>query len=518
MGIDQTSTGCKTNPILNPAIGLAGFGLLLGWHFIILFNPMQYEGSSSASEFMLARQVGINASLCVFFLISGKLLSKLPPRDKIKSHLHVYIAMVAGMLGTLGLMLFSYIGMAIVILSVILVGAAEALMMLMWLRFYTETSKNYSGQTLGVSAVIASLITFFVYHLTFDMVVIVSVLLPALSGISLVVTTRDIPLRYNELNGTSTTDWTLAKKPFMKMTVQLAAMAAFFGLVQGCYSPDNMLLPMTDPSSILGAALAGIVIFLLFSRSEFPPSLNPVVNISIIMFAVGILIVPYRNEALSSLSAFLIMTGFIFYFLLVLIFIIDLVRTFDLNLTMALGINQSVEYAMFTVSILIGYYIWGNFGNLPTTAFMITSACSVVLITIVLVFSTERPPWRASFYKHSKSKSNANGTEDDTHSDASHISKISEAAALQAIAVEYCLTPREVEVFKLLAKGRNAEYIQNSLVISNHTVKTHIYNIYKKLDVHSLQGLLDIIDLKKDPAEGASEKKATTDDVETNQN
>lgn len=195
---EKKLSGTKANPILNPAFGLSGFGLLLGWHFIILFNSMQYEGLSTASEFMLIRQVSINASLCVFFLLGGIFLSKFPPRDRIESHAHLYISMVAGVLGTIGLMLFSYLGVATIVVSVIFIGASEATMMLLWLRFYTETSKNYSGQTLGISAVLASLISFFTYHLTFDMVVIVTVMLPVISGVSLIVTTRGIPLRHNE--------------------------------------------------------------------------------------------------------------------------------------------------------------------------------------------------------------------------------------------------------------------------------------------------------------------------------
>lgn len=59
----------------------------------------------------------------------------------------------------------------------------------------------------------------------------------------------------------------------------------------------------------------------------------------------------------------------------------------------------------------------------------------------------------------------------------------------------YQLSPRETEVFLLLAKGRNAEFIQGKLVISLHTAKSHIANIYQKLDVHSIQEMLDLIDL-----------------------
>lgn len=496
-GSNQGVSGVKNNPIFNPAIGLSGFGFLLAWHFIILFNPMHPVGSAVESEFMLVRQVAINASLCVFFIVGGKLLSKLPPRDRIESHRHLYVAMVAGAIGTLGLMFFSHMGLYVVVASVTLAGAAEATMMLLWLRFYAETSTNYSGQTLGISALLASLIAFFTFHMTFSIVIVVSVLLPVISGVALIVTTRGIPLRHNDLSGASITDWDTAKRPFWKTTVQLMTMSLFFGLIQGCYSPGDMLLPMTNPFSILGAAFAGVMIFVIYSRTEFLPRLSPLINGSIVMFLAGVLLVPFRNEILSGVAAFLVMTGFIIYFLLALVMIIDLVRTFDLNLTIALGANQALEYLMFTVGIVAGYYLWGSLGGDFRLAFAITSACSIVLIAVVLAFSTERPPWDAAYYKANVAKKVAACEESDVDDDEPDVQSV-EAAAMASIVATYGLTPREIDVFELLSRGRNAEYIQNWLVISNHTVKTHIYNIYRKLDVHSLQELLDLVDSEKE--------------------
>lgn len=59
---------------------------------------------------------------------------------------------------------------------------------------------------------------------------------------------------------------------------------------------------------------------------------------------------------------------------------------------------------------------------------------------------------------------------------------------------EYSLSPKETEVLFLLAKGRNAEYIQNELVVSRHTAKAHIYHIYQKTGVHSRQALIDLLE------------------------
>lgn len=59
---------------------------------------------------------------------------------------------------------------------------------------------------------------------------------------------------------------------------------------------------------------------------------------------------------------------------------------------------------------------------------------------------------------------------------------------------QYGLTSREAEVFICLAKGRNAEYVQQKLYISNNTARTHIRHIYQKMEITSQQQLIDLVD------------------------
>ena len=56
------------------------------------------------------------------------------------------------------------------------------------------------------------------------------------------------------------------------------------------------------------------------------------------------------------------------------------------------------------------------------------------------------------------------------------------------------LTPREREVFVMLARGRNREYIQEQLVVSRNTVKAHVKHVYAKLGIHTHQELLDMVE------------------------
>jgi DNA-binding NarL/FixJ family response regulator len=47
------------------------------------------------------------------------------------------------------------------------------------------------------------------------------------------------------------------------------------------------------------------------------------------------------------------------------------------------------------------------------------------------------------------------------------------------------LTHREVEILRMLARGRDAQSIADELTISSNTVRTHLQNIFGKLGAHS---------------------------------
>lgn len=55
------------------------------------------------------------------------------------------------------------------------------------------------------------------------------------------------------------------------------------------------------------------------------------------------------------------------------------------------------------------------------------------------------------------------------------------------------LSSRELDVMRLLAQGKSGPEIQEALVVSRNTVKTHVRHIYRKLGVHSQQELVDLV-------------------------
>ena len=65
---------------------------------------------------------------------------------------------------------------------------------------------------------------------------------------------------------------------------------------------------------------------------------------------------------------------------------------------------------------------------------------------------------------------------------------------IDSVASRYGFSAREREVFELWVTGHDAQYIQDELVISRSTVKTHVRHIYEKCDVHSRSDLMRVLE------------------------
>lgn len=70
----------------------------------------------------------------------------------------------------------------------------------------------------------------------------------------------------------------------------------------------------------------------------------------------------------------------------------------------------------------------------------------------------------------------------------------------RVLAQNYRLTPREQEISVELAKGKDRQSIAAKLFISEGTVKVHTRNLYQKLDVHSKQELIALVEKTKEHA------------------
>ena len=74
-------------------------------------------------------------------------------------------------------------------------------------------------------------------------------------------------------------------------------------------------------------------------------------------------------------------------------------------------------------------------------------------------------------------------------------------AACAALAEERNLSNREREILPYMARGHRPAYVADVLCISEHTVRTHVRNMYRKLDVGSREELIQLVEGMGKPRE-----------------
>lgn len=119
-------------------------------------------------------------------------------------------------------------------------------------------------------------------------------------------------------------------------------------------------------------------------------------------------------------------------------------------------------------------------GDLTLTAVALVSVYLLLMAAIVLFRSKSVPPTAVSAFAG-----------DGAEMVESHEAVLSRRCT--ELAARYGFTPRENDIFLLLAQGHTMPAIAERLFVSENTVKSHVKRIYQKLDIHSRSELIDLV-------------------------
>ena len=147
----------------------------------------------------------------------------------------------------------------------------------------------------------------------------------------------------------------------------------------------------------------------------------------------------------------------------------------------------AVGWALLYCGFALGGFVGGGIAHLmrPDNAvFFVACLLVIALLTVAVVYAgpVRRGLWRRETAAEAKLATDAAVAEDGDRAET----------ACASAGAAYGLTPREVEVFELLAQGRDTRYIESALCIAGNTVKMHRKSVYRKLGVHSQQELIDL--------------------------
>lgn len=392
----------------------------------------------------------------------------------------VLLAPVATVLGTLfistpGLEMAGSLRFLCEITGSILTGIGSGILVVLWGELYASQGAQRTVFYSVVSCLLAALI----YPLILA--------LPRIAGQLLVATLPLISIFYlgrfkrclprtpktcrNVLVG--------GRPPWMLIAVSLF-FGFSFGLMKGLVPPDDAsLVLLRDVTNIVAIIIGLVAVFAtaIVYKMDFK---HMTYQIALPLMAVGFLFLPFSGLWLVAGTG-LHQMGYQ-YFNIILWALWAFLAT-----STKLPAGWIVSLGMF--SIQLGQLLGSGVGALALT--MVHTSFQMAMFSAIIVFCF----LLVSIFALSNNQLTtgwglARPVEDGTASNM-----LERCSSM--LARRFRLSPRETEVFFLLAKGRNRAYICEDLVISLETAKTHIKNIYRKADVHSQQDLIDIVEAEE---------------------
>ena len=129
-----------------------------------------------------------------------------------------------------------------------------------------------------------------------------------------------------------------------------------------------------------------------------------------------------------------------------------------------------------------------NFGQLT----WVVVVCYVAIITVELGYSS----WKKECAPGDPAEAMGNIQDAAKSAGAQEQAELRDqllTERLNVLAADKALTEREREILDYLARGFTSTYIASCLLISSNTVRTHMYNMYRKLGVTSRSELLALV-------------------------
>lgn len=162
--------------------------------------------------------------------------------------------------------------------------------------------------------------------------------------------------------------------------------------------------------------------------------------------------------------------------------------------------RSSVYYLTVVTGLLLWNYIsyfwsetsvyWGNSGFIRTP--MDLTIIVWLAINVMNLLFTYRNIFQPAFSREGEGRSEEPGAAgSEAGRPAAPVRDLKQR--IDEVRDQYHLTPREKEFIELIYRGKSNKEIAEMLFLSESTVKTHIYNIFRKMEVRNRVGVICII-------------------------
>ena len=375
----------------------------------------------------------------------------------------------------------------------VLLGAAELALSLSWAVLFSMMPAKWTALSIACGGALATPL--------FLLVAGAGEPLVGLLGIAFCLVACDL-LAYYLVRKTGEGELEAMKGFHREPTITLKATlsVATNGLVYGYVV---VMLALMGLSSVLVAAAAGVVgagvaILWAVKRTKSRWDVGTMQRATVPIVAASILFIPFCDDVGRTACGAVAIGTFAYATLMEWTDLVVSNAEFQLYPVRRYAKGRFAQWTGFTAGVLVAYFALHAFPLPPTPLALLSCIIAVVVVAAFALYGADDSETKEALLAVMAG------------ADSPPIIDPPKNAApfrerCDAVMRQYDLSQREMEVFLCLAKGRNAEYIQQKLFISSNTAKTHIGHIYRKMGINSQQRLIDMVDRETEEGQEGDE-------------
>ncbi len=452
---------------------IIGFALCQLWVTLCFFTPQLFPGNPGDNVYALS--LIFTAVVSIGAMFKHKRFDEL-----LKKPLVVYLIAASGGIGTLLIPLVpstGFLAFPLTLAAAILTGATSSLLFMAWYQKFSEAGSALDCVlSITLYSIFLYVLTRLLYSPGINPWLTLSLIAITPFGAALILNRR-MPPTNRHLCLTVPTKVTSLNRFIIKFCLGLFATSLVSEFLRSYLLEKNDLDYYSSEINLLillfkiGCAIGIIVIIRTNRSSDF----SFLYRTSFLLIMLSALFLPYVSEP-SFLYAFTNAGAFLFKLAIMLI-ALELCQRFKVSPSLIFGATR----AAWSLDLLFGSLLFAAYSKFADANPDLLHTASLFLVIIVVV---------AYIYVFTERDSISILGPDDKRNDL----QTNTQERCDDIATHFGLSERESEILLLVAKGRSTPRIQEELCISTNTVNSHIKHIYQKMDVHSRQEILDMVD------------------------
>lgn len=468
-----------------------GFGLYWAWMTTFWTGIVRSPLGMASAELTTTARISVQAATAVTFIVAALLARRLT--NSFGERLLVLGGAVLGPLGTVAAALgrgqTDGIPMYLA-LSWVCLGVSCACITLLWGRFYAAIGLRHAALLAPLSLILAVFAGLLLANMQPTAALVIITLLPLGSVGLYVLTAPQLPVLRAPEKGSRPRPLNELWRVFLAIGVYSAAL--------GFYLHSQTVFPQSSPSSAtsrLVSLLIPLLVIALLRQHNF----GLVFRVGLPLTAAGFLLLPLLGTNSSWIGAAVIAAGGTLVDILTWIALADIAHRSRFSPISVFGFGRAANAGGIALGWAISSALLGTTLTEPSPVlgFSLTMVFVLILTTTLILkdedFATDDIRPGLGMFAGDHIGGDHRGESEDGHHGPGRWRR-----SCARIAHEHNLSPREEEVLVLLAKGRSVKHIEKTLVISYHTAKAHANHIYRKLEVHSREELIDLVEQNKE--------------------